>query len=100
MSCVPASGAPLVILQGSDDPIVPPNQAHMIRHALKARGVPRRRATATSSCGLWSLAPSSGSTLWHRLPDDASIAAVTAPAAEIRVHRRVEAIGTYTKPCA
>jgi len=32
--------APLLILQGSDDPIVPPNQAHMIRDALKARGVP------------------------------------------------------------
>jgi dipeptidyl aminopeptidase/acylaminoacyl peptidase len=31
--------APLLILQGADDPIVPPNQAHMIRDALKARGV-------------------------------------------------------------
>jgi dipeptidyl aminopeptidase/acylaminoacyl peptidase len=32
--------APLLILQGSEDPVVPPNQAHMIRDALKARGVP------------------------------------------------------------
>ncbi|HWE98585.1 MAG TPA: prolyl oligopeptidase family serine peptidase [Caulobacteraceae bacterium] len=32
--------APLLILQGSDDPVVPPNQAHMIRDALRARGVP------------------------------------------------------------
>jgi dipeptidyl aminopeptidase/acylaminoacyl peptidase len=32
--------APLLILQGADDPIVPPNQAHMIRDALTARGVP------------------------------------------------------------
>jgi dipeptidyl aminopeptidase/acylaminoacyl peptidase len=32
--------APLLILQGADDPIVPPNQAHMIRDALQARGVP------------------------------------------------------------
>ena len=32
--------APLLILQGADDPVVPPNQAHMIRDALKARGVP------------------------------------------------------------
>jgi dipeptidyl aminopeptidase/acylaminoacyl peptidase len=32
--------APLLILQGAEDPIVPPNQAHMIRDALKARGVP------------------------------------------------------------
>jgi dipeptidyl aminopeptidase/acylaminoacyl peptidase len=32
--------APLLILQGADDPIVPPNQAHMIRDALKARGTP------------------------------------------------------------
>jgi dipeptidyl aminopeptidase/acylaminoacyl peptidase len=32
--------APLLILQGADDPIVPPNQAHMIRDALAARGVP------------------------------------------------------------
>ncbi len=31
---------PLLILQGADDPIVPPNQAHMIRDALRARGVP------------------------------------------------------------
>ncbi|HEY3799361.1 MAG TPA: prolyl oligopeptidase family serine peptidase [Caulobacteraceae bacterium] len=32
--------APLIILQGAEDPIVPPNQAHMIRDALKAKGVP------------------------------------------------------------
>jgi dipeptidyl aminopeptidase/acylaminoacyl peptidase len=32
--------AALLILQGSEDPIVPPNQAHMIRDALKAKGVP------------------------------------------------------------
>jgi dipeptidyl aminopeptidase/acylaminoacyl peptidase len=32
--------APLLILQGAEDPIVPPNQAHMIRDALKARGTP------------------------------------------------------------
>jgi len=32
--------APLLILQGSEDPIVPPNQAHMIRAALSARGTP------------------------------------------------------------
>ena len=32
--------APLIIFQGSEDPVVPPNQAHMIRDALKARGVP------------------------------------------------------------
>jgi dipeptidyl aminopeptidase/acylaminoacyl peptidase len=32
--------APLLILQGAEDPIVPPNQAHMIRDALKAKGVP------------------------------------------------------------
>jgi dipeptidyl aminopeptidase/acylaminoacyl peptidase len=31
---------PLLILQGSEDPIVPPNQAHMIRDALRSRGVP------------------------------------------------------------
>jgi dipeptidyl aminopeptidase/acylaminoacyl peptidase len=31
---------PLLILQGAEDPIVPPNQAHMIRDALQARGVP------------------------------------------------------------
>ena len=31
---------PLLILQGADDPIVPPNQAHMIRDALRSRGVP------------------------------------------------------------
>jgi dipeptidyl aminopeptidase/acylaminoacyl peptidase len=32
--------APLLILQGAEDPIVPPNQAHMIRDALSARGTP------------------------------------------------------------
>jgi dipeptidyl aminopeptidase/acylaminoacyl peptidase len=32
--------APLIILQGAEDPVVPPNQAHMIRDALRARGVP------------------------------------------------------------
>ncbi len=32
--------APLLILQGSEDPIVPPNQAYMIRDALKAKGTP------------------------------------------------------------
>jgi dipeptidyl aminopeptidase/acylaminoacyl peptidase len=32
--------SPLLILQGSDDPIVPPNQAHMIRDALRERQVP------------------------------------------------------------
>jgi dipeptidyl aminopeptidase/acylaminoacyl peptidase len=32
--------APLLILQGADDPIVPPNQARMIRDALTARAVP------------------------------------------------------------
>jgi dipeptidyl aminopeptidase/acylaminoacyl peptidase len=32
--------APLIILQGAEDPIVPPNQAHMIRDALKAKGTP------------------------------------------------------------
>jgi dipeptidyl aminopeptidase/acylaminoacyl peptidase len=31
---------PLLILQGADDPIVPPNQARIIRDALKAKGVP------------------------------------------------------------
>jgi len=31
---------PLLILQGAEDPIVPPNQAHMIRDALQSRGVP------------------------------------------------------------
>ena len=31
---------PLLILQGAEDPIVPPNQAHMIRDALRSRGVP------------------------------------------------------------
>lgn len=30
--------APLLVLQGADDPIVPPNQAHMIVAALKQRG--------------------------------------------------------------
>jgi dipeptidyl aminopeptidase/acylaminoacyl peptidase len=32
--------APLLILQGADDPIVPPNQAYMIRDALRAKGTP------------------------------------------------------------
>jgi len=32
--------APLLVLQGADDPIVPPNQAHMIVDALKQRGTP------------------------------------------------------------
>jgi len=32
--------APLIILQGSEDPVVPPNQAHMIRDALRAKGTP------------------------------------------------------------
>jgi dipeptidyl aminopeptidase/acylaminoacyl peptidase len=32
--------APLLILQGSEDPVVPPNQAYMIRDALKTKGVP------------------------------------------------------------
>ena len=32
--------APLLILQGAEDPIVPPNQAHMIRDALRAKGTP------------------------------------------------------------
>ncbi|MGH6956607.1 MAG: alpha/beta hydrolase family protein, partial [Caulobacteraceae bacterium] len=32
--------APLLILQGAEDPIVPPNQAVMIRDALKTRGTP------------------------------------------------------------
>ncbi len=32
--------APLIILQGAEDPIVPPNQSRMIRDALKAKGVP------------------------------------------------------------
>jgi dipeptidyl aminopeptidase/acylaminoacyl peptidase len=32
--------APLLILQGADDPIVPPNQALMIRDALRSRGTP------------------------------------------------------------
>ena len=31
---------PLIIFQGSDDPIVPPNQAHMIRDALRQRRQP------------------------------------------------------------
>ncbi|MDP5053521.1 MAG: S9 family peptidase, partial [Congregibacter sp.] len=33
-------GAPLLLLQGLDDPIVPPNQSEMIYNALKNRGVP------------------------------------------------------------
>lgn len=32
--------APLLILQGAEDPVVPPNQAHMMRDALRARGLP------------------------------------------------------------
>jgi dipeptidyl aminopeptidase/acylaminoacyl peptidase len=32
--------APLLILQGAEDPVVPPNQAHMIRDALRAKGTP------------------------------------------------------------
>jgi dipeptidyl aminopeptidase/acylaminoacyl peptidase len=32
--------APLLILQGADDPIVPPNQAYMIRDALRVKGTP------------------------------------------------------------
>ncbi len=32
--------APLIILQGAEDPVVPPNQAHMIRDALRSKGVP------------------------------------------------------------
>ena len=32
--------APLIIFQGADDPIVPPNQAHMILEALRARRQP------------------------------------------------------------
>ncbi|EED33415.1 peptidase S9, prolyl oligopeptidase active site region [gamma proteobacterium NOR5-3] len=32
--------APLLLLQGLDDPIVPPNQSAMIYEALKSRGVP------------------------------------------------------------
>jgi dipeptidyl aminopeptidase/acylaminoacyl peptidase len=32
--------APLLLLQGLDDPIVPPNQSEMIYEALKSRGVP------------------------------------------------------------
>jgi dipeptidyl aminopeptidase/acylaminoacyl peptidase len=31
---------PLIIFQGSEDPIVPPNQAHMIRDALRERQQP------------------------------------------------------------
>jgi dipeptidyl aminopeptidase/acylaminoacyl peptidase len=30
--------APLIIFQGADDPVVPPNQSRMIRDALRARG--------------------------------------------------------------
>lgn len=33
-------GAPLILLQGLEDPIVPPNQSEMIFSALKGRGVP------------------------------------------------------------
>ena len=32
--------APLLILQGAEDPIVPPNQAYMIRDALRIKGTP------------------------------------------------------------
>ena len=32
--------APLLLLQGLDDPIVPPNQSEMIYEALKTKGVP------------------------------------------------------------
>jgi dipeptidyl aminopeptidase/acylaminoacyl peptidase len=32
--------APLIIFQGSEDPVVPPAQAHMIRNALRERGLP------------------------------------------------------------
>jgi dipeptidyl aminopeptidase/acylaminoacyl peptidase len=32
--------APLLLLQGLDDPVVPPNQSEMIYEALKDRGVP------------------------------------------------------------
>jgi dipeptidyl aminopeptidase/acylaminoacyl peptidase len=32
--------APLIIFQGSDDPVVPPNQAHMILEALRLRQQP------------------------------------------------------------
>jgi dipeptidyl aminopeptidase/acylaminoacyl peptidase len=32
--------APLLLLQGQDDPIVPPNQSEMIFAALRARGIP------------------------------------------------------------
>ena len=35
-----ASTGPLVVFQGLDDPIVPPNQAEMIVDALRAKGVP------------------------------------------------------------
>lgn len=33
-------GAPLLLLQGLDDPVVPPNQSEMIYEALKSRGIP------------------------------------------------------------
>ncbi len=32
--------APLILLQGLDDPVVPPNQSQMIFEALKSKGVP------------------------------------------------------------
>ncbi|MCY3967411.1 MAG: prolyl oligopeptidase family serine peptidase, partial [bacterium] len=32
--------APMIVLQGADDPVVPPNQAEMIVAALKQRGIP------------------------------------------------------------
>ena len=33
-------GAPLLLLQGLDDPVVPPNQSQLIFDALKSRGIP------------------------------------------------------------
>lgn len=33
-------GAPLLLLQGLDDPVVPPNQSEKIFEALKSRGIP------------------------------------------------------------
>jgi dipeptidyl aminopeptidase/acylaminoacyl peptidase len=32
--------APLIVLQGADDPVVPPNQSARIVEALRARGIP------------------------------------------------------------